>query len=181
MIVLEDPARRRVVRDLYLDVWHQYLALGAAGLRPWAPITDREAESEVIERAIASSGSRGDLGDFAEHFDQVPVLLVLLADLRLLAAVDRDLDRYSIAGGASIYPFAWNLLLAARGEGLGGVITTMLVGREAEAKEVLGIPDTHAIAAVIALGYPVRQPTKLTRQPVETFATVDTFSGPPLA
>ena len=39
-------------------------------------------------------------GGFAEHFDEVPVLLVVLADQRYLAAVDRDLDRYTMAGGA---------------------------------------------------------------------------------
>jgi hypothetical protein len=51
----------------------------------------------------------------------VPALLALFADLSMLAAVDRDADRYTFAGGASIYPFAWNVLLAARDEVLGGV------------------------------------------------------------
>jgi nitroreductase len=82
-----------------------------------------------------------------------------------------------MAGGASIYPFAWNTLLAARAEGLGGVITTMAIRREPEVKALLGVPDHFAIAAVIALGYPTRQPTKLTRQPVEGFTTVDRFDG----
>ena len=63
----------------------------------------------------------------AAHLDEVPVLLALFADLSQLAAVDRDLDRYSLAGGASVYPFAWSILLAARTEGLGGVLTTMLI------------------------------------------------------
>ena len=49
------------------------------------------------------------------------MLLVVLADQRYLAAVDRDLDRYAMAGGASIYPFAWSILLAAHEEDLGGV------------------------------------------------------------
>ena len=79
------------------------------------------------------------------------MLLALFADLSALAAVDRDLDRYSFAGGASIYPFAWNVLLAARAEGLGGVITTMLIREEGAVKELLGAPDPLALAAVIAL------------------------------
>jgi nitroreductase len=178
VIVLEDAERRRALRDIYLDRWQQYVALRGAGLRPWAPITDRAAEAAVVEQAIAARETRGDLGDFAEHFDEVPVLLVLLADLRLLAAMDRDLDRYTMVGGASIYPFAWNLLLAARSEGLGGVITTVAIGSEAEVKALLGVPDSHAVAAVIALGHPVKQPTRLRRDPVEDFTTVDTFDGP---
>jgi hypothetical protein len=45
-------------------------------------------------------------------------------------------------------------------------------------KELLGVPDELAVAAVVALGHPVRQPTKLTRDPVESFTTVDRLDGP---
>jgi nitroreductase len=144
-----------------------------AGLTPWAPVTDRAAEAEASKSAdaIAADAAAGP-GGFAEHLDEVPVLLVLLADLTGLAAVDRDLDRYGFAGGASIYPFAWSLLLAARAAGLGGVITTMAIAREDEVKELLGARSELAVAAVIALGYPVHQPTRLSREPVDSFTTV---------
>ena len=177
VVVVKDPATRRAVRDLYLPAWYEYLAQRAAGLTPWAPITDRAAEAAAIETATSIPPGDG----FPETLDQVPVLLVLLADLRGLAAVDRDLERYTFAGGASVYPFAWNLLLAARGEGLGGVITTMAIGREDEVKALLDAPDELAVAAVIALGRPVRQPRKLTRAPVSSFATVDRVTGAPFA
>jgi nitroreductase len=179
VIAVEDPEKRQRLRDLYLDGWHLYLAMRAAGLRPWAPITDVERERDVVAAAHAA-GQRPPLGDFAEHLDQVPLLLVVLADLRLLAAVDRDLDRYTFIGGASVYPFVWSLLLAARSEGLGGVITTMPVYKEDEVKQLLGVPDTHAVAAVLALGVPKHELSKLTRKPVDDFATVDRFDGPPL-
>jgi nitroreductase len=105
-------------------------------------------------------------------------LLALFADLSMLAAVDRDADRYTFAGGASLYPFAWSILLAAREEGLGGVITTIAIRAEPQVKALLGAPDPLALAAVIALGYPVRQPHRLRRQPVSSFATVDSIGGP---
>jgi nitroreductase len=180
VVVLHDPDKRRAMRDLYLEGWRLYLAMRGAGLRPWAPVTDRAKEAEVVAQARADDEANGRpfLGDFPEHLDEAPALLVLLADLRLLAAVDRDLDRYSFIGGASVYPFAWSLLLAAREEGLGGVITTMPVYKEPEVKALLGIPDEFAVAALIALGQPLHQPTKLTRKPVDDFATVDTFDGP---
>ena len=107
----------------------------------------------------------------------MPVLLALFADLRGVAAVDRDHDRYTLAGGASIYPFAWNLLLAARDEGLAGVITTMPIRREAEVKALLGAPDELALAAVIALGHPVHQPRRLRR--VAEWAVVNRLDGRP--
>jgi nitroreductase len=181
VIVVRSPDTKRRLRDLYLPGWYEYLAMRVAGLTPWAPVTDRGAEAEAITHADAMAEAGAANPAFAERLDDVPVLLVLLADLRRLAAVDRDHDRYSFVGGASVYPFAWSVLLAARAEGLGGVLTTMLVHREQEMRELLGVPDEYAVAAVLALGRPVHQPRRLTREPVESFTTVDRFDGPALS
>lgn len=172
VVVVKDREKRRRLRDLYLPGWYEYLAMRAVGLTPWAPITDRAKEAE----AAANAKPIGD--GFAEHLDEVPVLLVVFADLRALAAVDRDGNRYQFAGGASVYPFAWNLLLAARAEGLGGVITTMVIREEHAVKDLFDAPDELAVAAVVALGKPVKQVAKLTRARVEDFTTVDSLRGP---
>jgi nitroreductase len=174
VVVVQDPAKRQALRDRYLPGWYEYLAMRAAGLTPWAPITDREKE----RRAAADARPVGD--GFAEHLDEVPVLLAVFADLRALAAVDRDGDRYTFAGGASVYPFAWNLLLAARLEGLAGVITTMPIKEEHAVKALFDAPAELALAAVVALGRPVKQPTRLTRAAVSSFTTIDSFIGTPL-
>ena len=181
VIMVRKPALRRALRDVYLPGWYEYLAQVSAGLTPWAAVTDRELERRAVTGAadIAAAAAEGP-GGFAEHLDEVPVMLVLLADLERLATVDRDLDHYTLVGGASIYPFAWSILLAARGEGLAGVMTTMVVRDEEAVKELLGVPDTVVVAGVIALGRPVHQPTRLRRSPVEEFATVDRFDGPAL-
>ena len=178
--VVKDEAERSLLRDLFLAGWQEYLAMGRAGLRPWAPVTDRAAEEQAIARGRAAFEAGEPAGDFAEHFDRVPAMLAVAADLRLLATVDRDLDRHPIVGGASVYPFVWGILLAAREEGLGGVITTMPIRREAELAGPLGLPEDHALAAVVVLGHPVHRPTKLRRKPVSEFATVDRFDGPAL-
>jgi len=182
VVVVEDPEKRRRLRDMYLLGWYEYLALTAAGLRPWSPLADRTAEAAARpaadeHRRAAAAGA----GGFAEHLDTAPVLLALFVDLGALAAVDRDLERYTFAGGASVYPFAWSVLLAARDEGLGGVITTMCIHEEDGVKALLGAPDASALAAVIALGYPVRRPRSLTRNDVGTFAHIDAIDGEPLA
>jgi nitroreductase len=181
VVVVKDPATRRALRDIYVAGWYEYIAMGMGGLRPWAPPNDRDAEAAAIEahREAAPAVSSG-RGGFAEHLDAVPALLAVVADLKALAAVDRDLPRYTFAGGASVYPFVWSLLLAAREEGLGGVITTMVIRREDEVRSLLGVPDDHAVAALVALGRPVHQPTKLTRAPVDSFTTVDRVDGPSL-
>lgn len=181
VVVVRDGDTRRRLRDLYLPGWYEYLAMAGAGLTPWAPVTDRAAEAAARAQAhvVAEQAASGP-GGFAEHLDEVPVLLVLLADLRRLAAVDRDLERYTLVGGASVYPFAWSILLAARAEGLGGVMTTMVVQREHDVRALLGVPDELAVAALVALGRPVHQPHRLRRLAVEEFATVDRFDGAPL-
>jgi nitroreductase len=181
VVVIKDPVIRRAVRDSYLPGWYEYLAQVSAGLTPWAVVTDRALEATAVADADAVAAAAADgPGGFAEHLDEVPVMLVLLADLTRLATVDRDSDHYTMVGGASIYPFAWSILLAARDEGLAGVMTTMVVRDEATVKELLGVPDTHTVAGVLALGHPVHQPTRLTRGPVEEFTTVDRFDGPTL-
>jgi len=181
VIVVKDAQIRRALRDAYLPGWYQYLAQVGAGLTPWAVVTDRELERRSLDDApaIARSASEGP-GGFAEHFDQVPVMLVLVADLANLATVDRDSGHYTMVGGASIYPFAWSILLAARNEGLAGVMTTMVVREEAAVRPLLGVPETALVAGVLALGHPVRQPGRLRRHPVEVFATIDRLDGPPL-
>jgi nitroreductase len=182
VVVVNDPVTRVRLRDLYLAGWYEYLAQVEAGLVPWAPITDEQAETRAIADApaVAERAAEGP-GGFAEHLDTVPVILAVLADLRVLAAVDKGADRYTFAGAASVYPFTWSLLLAARDEGLGGVITTMPIRREHDVQALLGIPDELALAAVIALGYPTHQPQRLTRRSVDEFTTVDRFDGPPFA
>lgn len=179
VVVVKDPALRTALRDLYLPGWRDYLAMGAAGLRPWAPVNDPAAEAAAlaaVPEAVAAAANQG----FAAHLDRVPALLMVFADLASLAAVDRDLDRYTFAGGASVYPFAWNILLAARAEGLGGVLTTMLIHREDDVRRLLGAPEHWALAAGIALGHPVRAARRLRRAPVPSFATIDRVDGAPL-
>ncbi|HWE66430.1 MAG TPA: nitroreductase family protein [Acidimicrobiales bacterium] len=179
VIVVKDPVTRRSLRDLYLSGWYEYLAMTSAGLVPWAPVTDREAEAAALAQApaFAEAAANAPSPGFAEALDTAPALLLILADLAALAAVDRDHARYTFAGGASVYPFVWNLLLAARAEELGGVMTTMPVAREAEVLELFGVPDTLAVAALVVLGRPVAPARRLRRQPVDSFAWVDRYHG----
>jgi hypothetical protein len=61
------------------------------------------------------------------------------------------------------------------------VLTTFLSRTEAEAGPIFGLPEHHALAATIVLGRPEKEFTKLTRHPVEAFASIDRFDGPVLS
>lgn len=176
VIVVRDPGRRETLRDLYLDGWHDYVAHRLARLTPFSPLateTDRAAAFAQRDAAVALSQPNG----FPESLDRVPVMLAVLADLTALAATDRDLGRYQIAGGASIYPFVWNILLSAHERGVGGVMTTVAIRNERGVLDALNAPPNFALASIVALGYPAKKVTKLTRRAVGDFTTVDAFDG----
>jgi len=180
VVLVEEAAKKRALRDLYLPGWYEYLACARAGLVPFAPVTDREAEAAAMGTVPAIEAAARESAGFAEHLDEVPVLLVLLVDLREVAAIDRDEEGYTFVGGASVYPFAWSILLAAHDVGLGGVLTTMVRRRHREVRALLGADEHLAVAGVLALGRPVARATKLRRQAVESFTTLDTVGGTPL-
>lgn len=59
--------------------------------------------------------------------------------------------------------------------------TTVLVPVEAQVKQLSGVPAGYTIAAHLTIGWPAgAAPTRLHRRPMEEFATVDSFAGPPL-
>lgn len=179
VVVVADPAVRERLRDLYVEPWSDYFAQIAAGVTPWPPIGDRQQEDRIVAEARAA-GLHGDVvRERVESTFRAPVQLAIFGDLERLVATDRDLGRYTMVAGASIYPFVWNILLAARAEGLGGVITTMHARVEPDVRELLHVPDNLALAAVVLLGHPVHQPTRLRRNPVASFTTVDRVDGPP--
>ena len=92
---------------------------------------------------------------------------------------DAQLRRQSIVGGASIYPFVQNLLLALRAQELGAAMTTLLIPAEADVKQLLAIPDDVALAAHIGVGHRADPwPRELARRPVSEFAFAERFGEP---
>ncbi len=175
VIVLADPTLRAKVRDLYVLGWREYMAQVLRGDVAFSPGEDgvwREPDIDLVEAAATEYPF-----PFADNLDKVPALLVILAEMPSLCVPDAGRGRLSIQGGASVYPFVQNLLLVARSRGLGGTITTVLARREPELKELFGYPDSFGLAALVALGYPAKAVSKLTRKPVGEFCWVDRFEG----
>jgi nitroreductase len=173
VIAVRDMATRETLAELSAPGARRYAAQSANGESPWNPLHPCGVTADVV---AATKVPRG----IANTLLGAEVVLVVCLDLGVAAAFDQDLDRIGVVSGASVYPFVWNVLLAARNEGFGGVLTTMVVAREPDVKALLGIPDQYAVAAMVPLGKPVKQPTKLTRKPVAEFATRERFDGAPL-
>ncbi|MGO9196294.1 MAG: nitroreductase family protein [Acidimicrobiales bacterium] len=175
VVVIKDEALRLAIRDAYVAGWREYVAHAASGLVPFAPGEDGRWDGPAVD--LEQARAMPSPNEFADHLNEVPVMLVLLAHLPSLAVTDNGLDRQSIVGGASVYPFSHNLLLAARQEGLGGVMTTVICREEQVVKRLLAVPREYAVAGLIVLGRPVHQVTKLRRRGVDEFATIDRVGG----
>lgn len=169
--VVRDEAVRRRLAELGAPAARRYFAQLQAQENPWNSVHRSRVPQQVIDETQIPDA-------FTAPIAKAPVVLVVSVDLAVVAAIDQDLDRVGIAGGASVYPLIWNILLAARSEGYGGTITTMAVAAEEQVRHLLGIPELHAVAAVVPLGRPVRQLIKLRRRPVAEFITRDRFDGP---
>lgn len=166
VVVVKDAAVRRTLADLMTTVWHEYLGESQDDSRtPFALGRSTGATPVAAPNPLL------------DNVEQVPVMLAVAADLDKIALMDGQADRPPITGGASIYPFCWSVLLAARARGLGGVMTTFLSRAEADAAPALHLPADHALVATIFLGHPVRIITKLRREPVASFTAIDRFDG----
>lgn len=173
VITVQDTALRQRLAELAIPGARRYFAQKTTGESPWNPLEP----SGIPAETIASTEVPDEL---VAPLRKAPVLLVITVDLAVVAATDQDLDRIGVVSGASVYPLAWNILLAARNEGFGGTFNTMTIPEEAQVRELLGIPGTHAVAALLPLGKPVKQLSKLRRRAVEEFATKDRFDGKPI-
>jgi len=159
-IAVRNEEKKRALKDLYLPIWNSYLegvnsGENRVGGRP-----------KIIE----------DADYFANHLDEIPILLVVCARLADVHPTDVELDRLSIVGGASIYPAVQNVLLAARDAGLGTALTTLLCVVEPQVKQLLGIPEDVSTAAMVTMGWPAKPfPKKLTRRPLSEFSFTDHY------
>ena len=150
----------------------RYTAQVANGEAPWNSIDPPRVSADAIERTAPPP-------HLTEPIAKAPVVLVICVDLKVVASIDQDLKRVGVVSGASIYPFAWNVLMAARHEGYGGTITTLAIAQEARIQALLGLPSHVAVAAVMPIGRPVQTLTKLKRKPLPEFAMRERWGGSP--
>lgn len=159
-VVVRDKNKKKTLQELYLPFWNDYVAGVKAG----------ETRIGALPKILT------DADHFANHLVDIPVLLVVCANLADVHPTDTELGRLSVVGGASIYTGVENLLLAARQAGLGSALTTLLCAKEPEVKELLNIPEHISTAAMVTLGWPERPfPSKLRRQPLEEIVFSESY------
>ncbi len=153
-IVVRDPAKRARLGELYREAWSELMKVpyyrDAASAPPDSP----------AGRMLASARHLG------QHLGEAPVLI--------LACIALDPGAQpTLTTGASIYPAVQNIMLAARALGIGSCITTIHRFRDAQMKELLGIPSDVETAALIPLGYPLGKFGRPPRRPLREVAFAD--------
>ena len=168
VVVVRDPAKQAKIQEWYLEEWDRYVG------------GYRTRRNDAADETQQKSERMLDAGDYlAAHWREAPVTLVFCFNPRAMAITDADLDRPSVVGGASVYTAVQNALLAARSEGLGCVLTTLLCFKEAEVKTLLGIPEGWYTAAHIPLGYPIRGGHgPIARMPIGELSYIDAWGDP---
>jgi nitroreductase len=171
VIIVKKPATRAALAKLAEPAARQYLAQIKAGENPWNTLVPTKVSSQQIAATAVPAM-------LVEPYTKSAVVLVFVVDLNAIASMDQHLDRIGIISGASVYPFVWNVLLGARNAGFGGTITTLPVAQEPEVQKLLNIPKHYAVCAVVPIGKPVKQLTRLKRRAVADIATLEHFDGP---
>jgi nitroreductase len=170
VIVVRNKDTKEKIAELAVPGAKKYAAQRIAGENPWNTIDPSGVGEKEIENTPPSP-------KLHMTYVDAPVVLVVCVDLKVVAAMDQDLGRIGLVSGASIYPFVWNILLAARNEGYGGRITTIPISKEPEIQDYLKIPKHMALAAIIPMGKPIKNLTRLKRNPVNDFALIENWQG----
>ena len=160
-IVVKDPATKKNLQTYYKRALEQLLPRYHSNPPPPGKT---EAQKQRMLAAVEY---------LTEHFHEAPVLIVccLVGDF----AATLGLAKMS---GASIYPTVQNMLLAARGLGLGSTLTTRHLMFEKEVNATLGLPDNAETFAILPIGYPIGRFGPVSRRPLEEVTFQDQWGKP---
>src|SRR5262247_311742 len=120
-VVVRDAAKRARLGELYREAWGELIKV------PYYAGAAKEPRESPAGKMLASARHLG------EHLGEAPVLILACIALDPGAAP-------TLTSGSSIYPAVQNILLAARALGIGSCLTTIHRYRDAQVKELLGIP-----------------------------------------
>jgi nitroreductase len=159
-LVVRDEGKKRVLADAI-----QASVESSGLLQRWRENITRiegPARRRMMEAAI----------EFFGNVAAAPVLIIPC----LVNPTSPVSDINSLFAGSSIYGAVQNLMLAARAQGLGTVLTTFNMGHEELIGREFGLPDNAKPAAIVPVGYPHSQrfgPT--TRKPAEIVTYWDSW------
>jgi len=152
-VLVDDPGLRNQLGPIYRDCVD----------RLWSSPSYKQ-RIEAAKSDPDNPANSGDLRLFrsaqylADTFEQVPLLFFAFAK--------------SDPSGGSIFPAIWSAMLAARAEGIGSTLTTILGFRKDDVFRLLRVPADQGweMAACVTMGYPTGRWGVAPRNPVDQIA-----------
>ena len=135
-VIVEDPKKKAVLAEIYRKMGDIYLAEeGRKAKESGDPQTMRVLDSAVY---------------LAENLQHAPVHVIPC----LQGRPPEGAPTMAMAAiMASIFPAVWSFQLALRARGLGSCLTSLHLGHEKEAADLLGIPDDVMQVALLPVAY----------------------------
>ncbi|EWM15966.1 nitroreductase [Kutzneria sp. 744] len=182
---LERPVEPEVINDC-LRLALQAPSPGNLQMWRWIVVRDANKRAELgrLFREAGNEYLASLPGDIPEHslrsgrflidnIERVPVFVIPCVLGRPPATV---FESSAFWGG--IYPAVWSLQLALRTRGLGSTMTTYHLTREAEAREILGIPEDVTQTCLLPIAYTTQTTFKpAQRRPLSEVAYTDRWDG----
>ena len=161
-LVVTDKNIREKLSNIYRETWDYYINSFLNSAKDPGASSLKKQNNKDIEtiRRISNSASW-----LAENYHKVPLLVLALSR--------------NDPTGSSIYPAIWNLMLAARGHGIGTCLTTVMSFETEKVFEVLNIPDDKGwtLNATITAGYPLGKWGVAERKPVDDVTYLNTWGN----
>ena len=161
-LVVTDKNIREKLSNIYRETWDYYINSFLNSAKDPGASSLKKQDDKDIEtiRRISSSASW-----LAENYHKVPLLVLALSR--------------NDPTGSSIYPAIWNLMLAARGHGIGTCLTTVMSFETEKVFEVLNIPNDKGwtLNATITAGYPLGKWGVAERKPVDDVTYLNTWGN----
>jgi nitroreductase len=160
-LLVDDPAVKGKIGPLYraslTDLWDSFY-------KDRIDAAEADLDSDDSKQMMRIKKSADWLAD---HFAEVPLFLFGFA-------------QHDPTGG-SIFPAIWSAQLAARGEGVGSALTSVLLFRNDEVFDILGVPkdDGWGMACCVSFGYPTGKWGVAARTPAHDVTYRNTWGAAP--
>jgi nitroreductase len=158
-LLVDDPGVKGKLGPLYRA------CLGKLFETIYKPQLDAAAAAPEAAESIQFMKMHSSASHLAEHFEDYPLMLV-------------SFTRFDPSGG-SIFPAVWSAMLAARAEGVGSALTSVLMFEADKVLEILGVPEGQGwqFTSLVTMGYPTGRWGVAPRQPVHDVAARNTWDG----
>lgn len=147
-VIVRDAGRKRLLAEQNRKHLSAYLAADRVEELPHHPKAKRDRMREAVVWQM-------------DHMHEIPALVIACLEFS-----EAQADPTRAGGGGYVWPAVQNVLLAARGLGLGAAPTTLGLRDRAAIKEILGLPQTVEAYCLIPVGYPMGNFGPVTRLPV---------------